>query len=89
MTKRKMAQTYYYTKGKAWWARNARDLVRQMHCDAPLCQETNDETFMLKCAARVELFDGANIRWDTAENFVQDLLNIGLLHKGETVIDHD
>lgn len=58
--------------------RNAREIVRAMHADAWMRSAT-DEDFMVECAKRAEMSTGRSVRYDTAENFIADLIAVGLL----------
>lgn len=57
-------------------------LVNQMHKSSHT-QETNDQAFMVQVANRTKLQTGADVRTDTADNFVRDLIAAGMIERGE------
>ena len=56
------------------------ELVRELRLAAP-CPQPSDLAFMRLAAARAQLDVGKRIRCDTAENFIADLLLVGLLEE--------
>jgi ABC-type glutathione transport system ATPase component len=53
-------------------------IVTALH-DLAFEREASDQAYMLETARLVMLQSGERIRHDTAENFVADLLRVGLL----------
>ena len=64
--------------GAEFMAADEADLVRQLHLSSR-SPSPNDLKFMWEMADRAKLFSGADVRCDTPENFVQDLIAAGLL----------
>jgi hypothetical protein len=62
-------------------AADAADLVRKMAANS-LAQAESPEAWMEDAAYRFNLISGKDIRCDTAEAFVTDLLNAGLIEVG-------
>ncbi len=67
------------SSGQVLEAEDAEDLVGQLHelSYAPL---EDDVAWMKQAAEGATEQTGKPIRYDTAENFVEDMLNTGLIH---------
>ena len=69
----------HYVLGKAHYSADSpEELVKQMH-KRSFSPEENDQAFMEKTSDRVNLFFEIEIRHDTASNFIEDLINYGVL----------
>ncbi len=70
--------TYKTEDGAVFCAVSAADLVRQLH-EISMAPAEDDETWMAQTAARTQEQTGRPVRHDNAEEFVADLLKLGLI----------
>lgn len=70
---------YVFNDGNRYRAKNAQELVTVLRNDpASLDKARTDEEYMFQAAERLLMLHYV-IRFDTAENFVSDLLKTGLI----------
>lgn len=69
---------YVTSDGTEFSAQDAEDLVHQMR-ESSYSQSTSDAEFMVAMAARVKMTVGSEVRCDTAAEFVEDLVRVGVL----------
>lgn len=71
--------THYVDRlGRVFLSEDERQLVRQLH-RASRAGAPTDSKWMLQVSLRASLVDGAFIRYDTAENFIADLIDWGFI----------
>ncbi len=70
--------TYRTNDGQSLHATRPKAVVKELH-KASHTPEKDDQAFMKVTASRVRLQFDKRVRTDSAEHFVQDLLQIGLL----------
>lgn len=68
----------YAVNGNAIEAATSADLVSQMH-KASFDPDGTDQEFMVATASRVRLQNGQQVRSDTADHFVADLIAAGMI----------
>lgn len=68
----------YSINGEIFEATGSKDLVGQMR-QSSFTVESSLEAFMVAAAARAAEQSGSEVRSDTADHFVADLIKIGLI----------